>query len=290
MPDDVEAIIDTNDNIENCNDTAQGGSGTILSVNITWIWYNVATIVNDFWDLNYGIGTDCNTGAPASWTTKETVIDAPNCSDVAKCNSTFNVTADRAWTWSDITNLWIQIDGTQAMSPDSGDLFWDAGFVTVLRDVVTASIESTLWEPSQGGSVCIEGDINIGRWGNGTVEPDATNQNSSNFLRVELQTGSSGAQFTVDWTQSVWTSVSTSDTITIDNNIRFFYFETTGSETGCDFGGSWIDSGLDADGAFTFTYGNDSTSFIWIRPRIEDVGSPKSVANDYNADYTVTLL
>jgi hypothetical protein len=291
MPEGTEAVIDTTDTIDLCNDTAQGGSGTILSVNITWDYYIAGTHSNDQFTLEYGIGTDCNTGVPGSWTTKAT-LTANSGNDGAHTNSTYNVTGDRSWTWSDITNIWIRVQGAKTGSADPWYFYWDSGFFWVLRSYSTASISSTLWEPT-GSGPCPQGDINIGRWGNTTFDPGATNQDSSNFVRVELVTGDAATEFTLDWTPSTWDSATTGDSITIDANVKFLYFETTSTGagyTGCDWVSGWTDTGSLADGSYTFTFGNGATSYIWIKTRIELVDSPIGVAVDYNGAYTVTLV
>ncbi|MHA2135981.1 MAG: hypothetical protein ACW99J_19145 [Candidatus Thorarchaeota archaeon] len=168
MPDGVEAIIDVTDTINNCNDTAQGGSGTILSVNMTWDFYIAGTHSNDEFYLEYGVGTDCNAGAPGSWTRKATYT-ANSGNDGAHTNATFNITADRSWTWADLANVWIRVESDKTGSADPWNFYWDAGFFWVLRSY--ASNTAPTIDDKITGENWDEDAATVHRWN--ATDPDA---------------------------------------------------------------------------------------------------------------------
>lgn len=192
-----------------------------------------------------------------------------------------------AWTWTDIDNLQAGVKSI-GVGGWTGTLSCTAVWVVVTYTAPSASIEVTLRKSND-----YQERIGVGIWGNMTWQPADTEVNSSNYLRVQCSNCDGvDDSFWTNWSGTTWASATTGETIPIDSNFRYWYYETTSGTWKPDDGGAtWLDSDVDADGDYQITFTNSGTTYVWVRYRIEDIASDDLLGEAYDLDqaYTVEL-
>lgn len=191
-----------------------------------------------------------------------------------------------AWNWTAIDNLQLGIK-SRAIGGYTGTGMCTSGWITVTYTAgAAASLTVTLRKSNN-----VQERIDVGTFGNMTVTPGGTNQNSTNFVRAQCDNCDGvDDSFWVNWSGTTWESAKTGDSIDIDGNYRLYFYETTSGTADPDDGGwSWSDSGVDADGDYQITFTNSGTTYVWVRYRIEAIPSPLSGSDDYQRTYTTEL-
>jgi len=118
VPDNLYAILPTNANWVRGTGFSTA-TGTITSVEMAMDYHRVGTYANDIIRLSYLIGA-------AAGATTQDYYDSPSDITVYK-----DVTADRAWAWSDITNMKVEASFRKSGAVDNLDWYVDGLWVRV---------------------------------------------------------------------------------------------------------------------------------------------------------------
>lgn len=252
-----------------------GVSGTVSDVEV-WI-YGRTGDANDYFTITPS-GVSGWTPSPANG-----VTGAPGTSNSWVSASWSGLSIDMA----EFNSLVITIKSTNSAGP-GGLWVAETVYTELTYTGATAQITVTLRKSDN-----TQERIDVGRFGNMTFSPDGTLVNSSNFVRVQCDyCDGVDDSFWINWSGTVWTSATTGEDITIDNNFRFYWNEVTGAGECPDDGGwTWSDSGVDADGDYQITFAGSGTVYVWLRFRIEIIADDDLLGEgyDYNADYSVEL-
>lgn len=131
-------------------------------------------------------------------------------------------------------------------------------------------------------------ELSGANWGAWTAEPGATNVEGQNFFKVQNTGATDAQQFTIQFDSASFTGAN-GETISINGNIQFAFFQdTTPSTTAPSEGGTYTCGSSDADGAETFTFSARS-NIIYVKYCLASIPAPlKDQA--YTATFTITAL
>lgn len=96
----------------------------IDAVQISFMWYTTETQHrDDYFHLSYGIGDSATDTPPSKWIFLANITEPAGSPEVFLIVG-FNVTEDRSWTFSDISNIWLEVMGYENFETDDDLKFW----------------------------------------------------------------------------------------------------------------------------------------------------------------------
>jgi hypothetical protein len=173
--------------------------------------------------------------------------------------------------------------GSYIWTPSVKDQDTGAVFQSGATATVTALAPVTYGADPVDSSAAVLAGARLGAW---SAAPAATSVGSTNYLIV-TNTGVTATQsFTVSFSAATFTGTTvTGETININNNIQFGYWEDTTPSTSAPSEGTFTWKTTSASGADTFTF-TGTGNVMYVTYRLVALPDPL-VDQPYEASYTV---